>query len=142
MFVSWNASAALMRFQAIELEVLRNPPSVLPEAREQFAGGGLAGDLQHARSGHVDLYLLAFLQLQRLHHRGGKPHGKAVTPLCDLHTAGRSLGPDGYTSFARISFDPRQHKVRDRYQEIISSKLASANGTPSRLAASTRASPT
>lgn len=67
------------------MEVVGKAAAKLSEFREEFTRPGPLPDLEHARTGDVDLDVVALSERQRLDHGGGKANGKAVTPFCDLH---------------------------------------------------------
>ena len=74
-----------MGFEAVELEVSGKSPTEFSQPRQQLTRLRALRDLERARAGDVDFNVVAFLQCQGLHNRGGQAHCQAVTPLCDLH---------------------------------------------------------
>ena len=74
------------RFIPVEMEVGRKPASEAAQALEQGLPVGCARDHERARTGGVDLDVVALLQLERLDDGGGQTHGQAVAPFGNLHT--------------------------------------------------------
>jgi len=61
---SKNASAALVGFQSIELEVLGEATAELSQPNEQLTRRRGLVNLERARAGHMDLDTVAFLESQ------------------------------------------------------------------------------
>jgi hypothetical protein len=83
--VSWNASAALIRFEAVEFEVRRQPAAILSQTRQQLASGSRPLHFEPPPACDVDLYVIALLELKGFDDAGGKAHGQTVTPFGYLH---------------------------------------------------------
>ncbi len=59
--VSKNCSAALMGFEAVELEVGGKPPAEFSQSRQQLTRLRALCDLKRARPGDVNFNIVAFL---------------------------------------------------------------------------------
>jgi hypothetical protein len=71
----------------IEFEVGRKATAEPAQPLQQVLTAGLAGDDEFSRVGNMNFDLIAFRELKRLDHRGGKANRKTVAPFGDLHGA-------------------------------------------------------
>jgi hypothetical protein len=67
------------------MEIGRKPASEGAQALEQALPIGRARDHELARTGGVDLDVVALLQLERFHDGSGETHGEAIAPSGNLH---------------------------------------------------------
>src|SRR3954470_3027146 len=84
-FVSWKTSAAFIRLQTIELKVSRQFAAILPQARKYLARGSGSFHLERTCTCDMNLYVIAFLQLQRVNNARRQPYCEAIPPLRHLH---------------------------------------------------------
>src|SRR5487761_199245 len=83
--VSKNGSASLIGLQPVELEIPGQSAPVLPQPGQKLPCTRSLLDFERPRARGMDLDIVAFLELQRLHHGSGEPDGQAVAPPGYLH---------------------------------------------------------
>jgi len=84
-FVSKNASVALIGFEPIELDIGRELVLEAANPLEKFVLARSLLDLNQPGATDVEGDVVTLFQLESLNDSGGQPHGKAVSPLGDLH---------------------------------------------------------
>jgi len=122
-------SASLMRFQAIELEFAESALGTFRRA-SSFAGRRFAGDLQHARPATWISISSPSFSFNGLHHAAESRTARLLPHFATAYAGGSPLVGWIYI-FCEYIFDPRQHNFVIDIKRSFS-KLASANGTPSR----------
>ncbi len=83
------------RFVPVKMEIGGKPASEPAQAFEQGLPIGCARDHERARTGGVDLDVVALLQLKCFDNGSGETHGEAVAPSGNLH-GGYTLALDVY----------------------------------------------
>jgi len=73
------------RLVPVEMEIGRESASEGAQALEQGLPIGCARDHERARTGGMDLDVVALLQLERLDDGSGETNGQTVAPFADLH---------------------------------------------------------
>jgi hypothetical protein len=79
--VSKNASAPLIGFEPVELEIRRQSAAIFPQSRQDVATAGALCYLEAASTGNDDLDIVALIEAEGIDHDGRQANGETVPPL-------------------------------------------------------------